>query len=397
MNIAFVNGPSLPIPAVRGGAVQTLVTALIDQNEKQRLHNITVYTLADDKLEAEKERLKSTKIVEIKVSKLRTIAYAVYKLLRKLSHDKLPYADSYFSLVNDHISKENFDLVIYETSDVGFIQAKHHNNEKIAFHIHADYLNRNSYKIKDICKNTDCFICVSDFIATQIKKLDFSNDRVFVLPNAIDLEQNTSVLEEKQNFRCSIRNKYNIKDDDFVVLYCSRLSPEKGILQLMQAVNRCKDVKLLIVGGENFSSNKKTKYVQELEEEAKTNKQNIIFTGYVEHSEVTKYMCAVDVAAVPSVCNEAAPLTLVEFRSIGLPTIVSRRGGIPEYTNEKATIFVDTTENMVEQLAAAITKIKDDLQIRTNMSSEAIKDMSSYGYASYYDRFNTLVKDILSK
>ena len=108
-------------------------------------------------------------------------------------------------------------------------------------------------------------------------------------------------------------------------------------------------------------------------------------------------MCAVDVAAVPSVCNEAAPLTLVEFRSIGLPTIVSRRGGIPEYTNEKATIFVDTTETMVDQLAAAITKIKDDLQIRTNMSSEAIKDMSSYGYPSYYDRFNTLVKDILSK
>ena len=80
-----------------------------------------------------------------------------------------------------------------------------------------------------------------------------------------------------------------MSENDFVVLFCGRLSKEKGCLELIKAVERVPDVKLLIVGGENFSSNARTEYVECLYNEAEKIKDRIVFTGHIKHSEVIRY------------------------------------------------------------------------------------------------------------
>ena len=45
LDIAFIGTPDYPIPAIHGGAIQTLVTALIDKNEENPKFNITIYTI----------------------------------------------------------------------------------------------------------------------------------------------------------------------------------------------------------------------------------------------------------------------------------------------------------------------------------------------------------------
>ena len=50
LDIAFIGTPDYPIPAIRGGAIQTLVTALIDKNEENPKFNITIYTINDSEL-----------------------------------------------------------------------------------------------------------------------------------------------------------------------------------------------------------------------------------------------------------------------------------------------------------------------------------------------------------
>ncbi len=392
--VAFVNG-GLSIPAVRGGAIQTLITALLNENEKNKVFDFTVITPYDKLLESVSEKYQYTKIIPIKVNPIERILSICYQIVRKLSRNKLPYLTVFFYKANKILKQEEYDIVFFETSDEGFVQAYHYHNEKIAFHIHADYLNEHSCFIEKIKENADFFICVSDFIRGQILSCGVPDRHAITFHNAIDVDRNQIILQGKAQYRKEIRQKYNLSDSDFLVLYCSRLSPEKGVLELIKAVNLLDNVNLIVVGGENFSSDKKTDYVLELEKEANRNSRRIIFTGYVNHDEVTKYMCAADIAVVPSICNEAASLTLIEFRSMGLPTIASRRGGIPEYSNRSATHFVDTDHCFIQNIAAAILDLKNNAAKRKEFSNYAVKDITDFGYESYYKRFIQLTNELI--
>lgn len=46
-NICFIAPGVLPIPTVKGGAVETLVEYLVVENEQKKLFDFTVYTAAD--------------------------------------------------------------------------------------------------------------------------------------------------------------------------------------------------------------------------------------------------------------------------------------------------------------------------------------------------------------
>ena len=86
MDIAFIGTPDYPIPAIRGGAIQTLVTALIDKNEENPKFNITIYTINDSELNDIK--YKNTDIIGIKLTSLGKLKLIIRKILRRLSKQK---------------------------------------------------------------------------------------------------------------------------------------------------------------------------------------------------------------------------------------------------------------------------------------------------------------------
>ena len=47
MRIAILTSGILPVPAVRGGAVENLIDFYLEYNEQHRLHDITIYSVAD--------------------------------------------------------------------------------------------------------------------------------------------------------------------------------------------------------------------------------------------------------------------------------------------------------------------------------------------------------------
>mgnify|MGYP004647882283 CR=1 FL=1 len=386
--VAIVGGMDHPIPAIHGGAIQTLVTALLDKNEDQGFFKFDVYTCADKMLNS--LHYKKTTIYQINHRKLFIQFWiGVYRLFRKLSGNILPYKNAFMLLVNLKLSRQKYDAIIYETSDNEYLQVKRHDRERILFHVHADYLKNDSYGIERIVNNCDKFVAVSDFIKSRLQNITEDADKIVVLRNAVDVEQFQKLSSAQ--FRKSIRGKYGIKDDDFLLLYCSRLSPEKGCLELLKAVESIPSCKLLIVGGENFDSNDITPYVQKLLKHAEKLQNRVIFTGYVAHEDVAKYMYAVDAAVVPSVCNEACSLTLLEFMACGLPTIASNTGGIPEFCNDSTTIKVTLEKNFEENLRKAIIKILDDVQLRTSMGSAARNLVERFDYMNYYSHFCEMI------
>ena len=46
MKIAILTSGILPVPAVQGGAVENLIDFYLAYNERQKLHDITVYSIS---------------------------------------------------------------------------------------------------------------------------------------------------------------------------------------------------------------------------------------------------------------------------------------------------------------------------------------------------------------
>ena len=45
MRIAILTSGILPVPAVQGGAVENLIDFYLDYNDKNKLHDITIYSV----------------------------------------------------------------------------------------------------------------------------------------------------------------------------------------------------------------------------------------------------------------------------------------------------------------------------------------------------------------
>ena len=76
-----------PVPAVRGGAVETLVEFLINENEKQGIFEFTV--LATSSMETEELCKKYKKTVFVLYGKniiLDKILYTVFRVAKKIFH-----------------------------------------------------------------------------------------------------------------------------------------------------------------------------------------------------------------------------------------------------------------------------------------------------------------------
>lgn len=216
-----------------------------------------------------------------------------------------------------------------------------------------------------------------------------------VFLNAIDISR--FHLNNSEEIRKSVKSKYGIRKEDKVVLFVGRMVETKGALELIQAFNQCKfqdDVKLLVVGGETYDSNKVTGYVKSCLEEAKKNK-NIIFTGYVPYSDISKYYIASNVAVLLSRCNEACGLVGLEAMAAGLPVITANRGGIGEYILEECKVVVPDDEYLIENIEKAIKKLIDDKNLCNKMGDAGMQRARMFDKVGYFIRFKEIMDEVI--
>lgn len=394
IKIAFISTPNLPIPAINGGAIETLVTALVDQNEKKKCFDITIYTYENKDLSKVSGLYTYTNIVQVpKSNKIQMFVYTAYKVVRKLFQYSIGPRNHFMNQVNKLLDKEYYDAIIFESTFNEVIQFDNKNNTKVLFHVHADMLKSTTPQIQKVYNNCDALVGVSNFICSRLEKLNISKTKIYSLHNAVDITKITESYSIEK--RDALRSKLGYGTNDKVVVYCSRISPEKGVLELVKAIQKIKDCKLLIIGGADFSSNEQTPYVKDVYNEARKIKDRVVFTGYIPHNDVYKYMAAADIAVVPSVCNEAASLTLLEFRALGLCTVASHRGGIPEYCTSESTILVETDKNFIANLANAISQIIRNKNVQKKMSSHSSDNLEYFSYEKYYDRFLSLILNVI--
>lgn len=117
------------------------------------------------------------------------------------------------------------------------------------------------------------------------------------------------------------------------LLYYGRLSHEKGIETLLDAVLTRPDVKLKIVGTGPLEAQLRSRV-------AAAGASNIEFLGFHSGEDLYRLVAGASFVVVPSAWYENNPMTVIEASALGRPVIGAAIGGIPEIVREGETGYL---------------------------------------------------------
>lgn len=342
--IAFIMPNTLPMPAIKGGAVENILQNYLELNEKsENPQNITIFCKFDIDAKKEAQKYKYTQYIYIEhKGNINYIKKIILGLLNKVFRYNI--GNLYIREIFRHLKNQKFDYIIIENAPYYLPIIKKINSIKI-MHIHNDY----SEEMKKIVNNySSKTICVSNYIKETYKTYQIYNASA-VLYNCIDILK----FKFDKNFRKEIRDKFSLKEKDILFIYTGRLIKGKGILEMVQAFILAskikKNLKLMIVGGISFSNNKIDNFLKKCIKEIKDN-ENIILTGYIDYNVLAKYYSAADIGVIPSLLKEAASLSAIEMISTGLPLIANKIAGLEEMAKYGDVYFIDSKNNYIENL-----------------------------------------------
>ena len=343
-SIAFITFATLPLPAVRGGAVETLIDNICNQNEEDNSLHIDVYSIFDEDAIAAASCFKNTNYIYYYGSKNKRFSFK--NIIFKVTGISIP--DKTMKSIVKKINAKNYDA-IYITSifrELYYIVKMIKN--KVVWYLHADALtvlpSKTCKKIGDKCA---AIVSVSDFVGNQIKECG-CRVPVYTVKNCADICPINKSDRKKE--RKDFLRKHGIPVDNNIFLYVGRINPIKGIKELVKAFLAVdiKNISLIIVGEPQNPIERE--YLESIKTIADA---RVVFIGYVKHSELPNVYNACDVLVVPSICNEAAGLVILEAQMCGKYIIATNRGGIPEYVTNQASL-IDTDNNFEDNLMEAM-------------------------------------------
>lgn len=390
MKIAIITGGRLPVPATKGGAVETLLDFILDYNAQRHLHDITVYSISPDN-QILNPSTKNNRFIHINTKSL------LFKIGRRLYSriNKKKYYDSYIEfflfLCLKHVKHHKYDAIILSNRSGYVEKVAKTTKSPIILVLGNDYLNPsigNAKTIKTLCSGV---ITCSDYINNQVSSVSIDkNIPVITVHNGIDIDTFISA-------KSIPREQLGFKKSDYVIIYSGRIIREKGVLELIQAIkvlNDFKNIKLLIVGASFYGKDSyESSYIQSLKKEVEPIKDRVFFTGYVDYSVIPSYLKAANLAIVPSVWDEPFGLTVLEAMAAGLPLITTSGGGIPEICDGCAILI--ERNNIVQHLTESITYLYNNPEIANSISQKAIERSKEFDKDIFSSKFIKQVEHII--
>lgn len=384
--------PNLPMPPVKGGAIETLMQYIAEVNETEKKFDITFLSLWDEKAEQKAQKYQYSKYVYFHWSAFDDVKWFVFRVIRKLTGINLHVFEPYEYFVSNYVIENNFDAFINESADYNAFKRVSNvlGKENCYAHLHSEFP---ANEVIDSIFGT--VISVSEYIKKQwIKTSNIDTNKIVVLKNCADKKRFKKVLCEGE--RIELRELLGVNSDDFLIYFCGRIVPEKGVLELINAVISIADskIKLLIIGSPNFGhGGKDTSYLESVKKVVSENENRVKFTGYIDNNELYKYYSISDCVVVPSTYEDPAPLVPIESLMAGKALIVTNTGGAPEYTTRHSAIIIEKEHNLEAQLKEQILRIKNNENLKKTLEQAARKRAEKFTKEQYYRDFTSILCD----
>ena len=195
------------------------------------------------------------------------------------------------------------------------------------------------------------------------------------------------------------RKQFNITPEDFVIGYAGRLSEEKSILELFEAVyylkNKGLKVHVLIAGSLEIETTPNKSYFNEIINFAKENLTNQVhFLGWLPNKKLYEFYNALDIGVLLSKYSEGNSMFLLESLSMGTPMIATGIGGNLEIITDGENGFLIDIENVKENLTNKLEYIiNNKIQLKV-LSLKAINYIKqNHTNVVMVDKFNNFMQN----
>ena len=222
--------------------------------------------------------------------------------------------------------------------------------------------------ILKIYKKIDGFIAVSNSVKDIYKDFIPAGREIRVINNPVkDVDSNiiSKAVPETKNYITTF-------------LYVGRLSAEKGVDLLLEAIKEV-DAKLLIVG-----SGEMDKLCRETED--KIDKEKIEMLGWLDEDKIHNLMTQCEAVILPSKVKEASPIIIKEAAGYYLPSIVPDQGGVMEFVADDINGLYFKSGNK-SSLVKTMQRFVDDSALSKKLGTEARKS-----YEEYYNKASKYVE-----
>ena len=212
----------------------------------------------------------------------------------------------------------------------------------------------------------DKFACITDFQRQKLIEAGFREDRMTVIPNAV--EAPTSY--EK------IQGSY--------VAYCGRLSREKGVDMIVEVAHRHPEITFRLAGALRDK------------EQLGILPENVSLTGYLSGNELAEFYKHAAFCVMASRWYEGFPMSILEAAQYGKPTIGPDHGGFTEIIgkgeNAIGRLF---TPNDIADLERQITVLWEQPEIVEDLGEKAFRKLQQeYATEVVYGKWYELVEGV---
>ena len=241
---------------------------------------------------------------------------------------------------------------------VGWLIKKANPSAKIILIAHGieiwGKLNISKKNMLPVC---DQIICVSRFTADKIISFHkIANRKISIINNCIDP---FLPLYVQHFYKESLRKKYNIAEDDTVLMTLTRLSVRdryKGYDRVLEALvilkKNNRKIKYLLAGG--YSNSEKIFIDGLIKKHGLAD--NVILTGYIPENDLTPHFLMADIYVMPST-KEGFGIVFIEAMYYGLPVIAGNQDGSTDaLLDGKLGLLIEP--NNAEAIATAVEKMQ---------------------------------------
>ena len=181
-------------------------------------------------------------------------------------------------------------------------------------------------RLANVMDKISAFICLNEFYRSKFLEVGVPSTKLFVRPNSMEAPpvMPAPAPESRQ-----------------YAGYFGRLSPEKGLLTLLQAFEQAAPARLKIAGTGPMESELK-QYIRDKKLD------NVELVGFLEGPEKARFLSGALFAVIPSEWHENFPVVALESFAAGRPILASRMGGLPSIVVDGETGFLFTAGNANE-------------------------------------------------
>ena len=227
-------------------------------------------------------------------------------------------------------------------------------------------------------------VAVSHAVKEALLGSGIDERKITVIPNSVPASRFNPALVRRDEARTEL----GIGSKDIVVGTVAKLHRGKGVYEVLGALadlaGRYPLLKLLFVGdGPERDS---------LEQEARRMSvhDRVVFAGV--RKDIERMYAAMDIFVLPSTCEEAFGMVLIEAMAMSRPVIGTAVGGIPDIVRHGTNgLLVQPGDEAA--LASAIARYLDDPAFSSKMASEGLKTVErEFSDKVMGERFDDLFK-----